>query len=337
MHHPANKSSSLPVHDERRPLIVPSSSAHPTQLQHETPTEGYRAIDESHLPLSQGNRSKHDSNNNDEEFSSSDTESDSSSTDSTPSDPISSLSGTELLLEQGSNPPPAHRRSHHRSSQSGRRRKMVLAVTAQLGLVVFFGTLASVIFKAPWVYPYSWHPICMGLYGFVATEAILILQPPEKSSEKKLARTLHGLFHTLALVLSLCGFTAIYVNKDRLQKPHFHTNHALFGCTTVSLFFLQVVFGIAVAYGPRALFAWIGHARITRIHRISGYISIGLLWSTLWLGVLTNWMKNNFDHEWVFALGGAMIAVGLVGQITPARLFGSSKHSHHRGGHDRSS
>lgn len=46
----------------------------------------------------------------------------------------------------------------------------MLAVVAQLGLFIYFGTLIGVLTKAPWVYPYSWHPICMGLYGFVATE-----------------------------------------------------------------------------------------------------------------------------------------------------------------------
>lgn len=46
----------------------------------------------------------------------------------------------------------------------------MLAVVAQLGLIIYFGTLIGVLTKAPWVYPYSWHPICMGLYGFVATE-----------------------------------------------------------------------------------------------------------------------------------------------------------------------
>ncbi|KAI7818236.1 eukaryotic cytochrome b561-domain-containing protein [Gamsiella multidivaricata] len=202
---------------------------------------------------------------------------------------------------------------------------MLLAVAAQLGLLVFFGTLAGATAKAPWVYPYSWHPICMGLYGFVATEAILILQPLEKASQKRTARTLHGLLHTFAFVFSLAGFVAIYANKDRLGKKHFVSNHALFGCAAMLIFFLQVVFGIAVAYGPRRIFQWIGHARIIRIHRVAGYISIAVLWSALWLSVLTNWMKRNFNHEWIFALGLGMIAVGLVGQVTPSRLFAVRK------------
>lgn len=163
------------------------------------------------------------------------------------------------------------------------------------------------------------------LYYHLHRTAILILQPVEKTSQKKTAASLHGLLQSLALVFSLAGFTAIYVNKDRLLKEHFITNHALFGCTTVFIFFFQVLFGITVAYGPRRLFQRIGQARIIRIHRVAGYVSIALLWSTLWLATLTGWIKNNFDHEWVFALAMGMIAVGLVGQITPSRLFGASR------------
>ncbi|KAG0339290.1 hypothetical protein BG000_002415 [Podila horticola] len=202
---------------------------------------------------------------------------------------------------------------------------MLLATLSQIGLFIFFGALAGAVVKAPWVYPYTWHPICMGLYGFVATEAILILQPVEKGSQKRLVRTIHGLVQILALIFSLVGFTAIYVNKDRLGKEHFHTNHALFGCTTVFIFFLQVLFGCFVGYAPRFVLQWIGHARIVRIHRIAGYVSIALLWITLWLGVLTNWMVKNFDHSWIFALGLGMLAVGLVGQITPSRLVATHK------------
>ncbi|KAF9998686.1 hypothetical protein BGZ80_005089 [Entomortierella chlamydospora] len=206
-----------------------------------------------------------------------------------------------------------------------RRIQMSLSVISQLGVLSFFGTLASVIFKAPWAYPYSWHPICMGLYGFVATEAILILQPIERASDRKTAATIHGYLQSLALIFSLIGFVAIYENKELKQKQHFHTNHAFFGCTAVFIFFFQVLFGVVIAYLPRRIFNWIGYARVVRIHRVAGYISIASLWATLWLGTLTNWMKRNFDHEWIFALALGMIAVGLVGQITPSRLYLSSK------------
>ncbi|KAI8599799.1 eukaryotic cytochrome b561-domain-containing protein [Dissophora ornata] len=320
--------------DESRPLFVSSPSAGQTEHHPRAHAQGYCTLDKLPSPLKQNSENKitinHHKNNNNNSNNISDVEdninspvADSASSSSSASS-ISSRNDGEDLEPQISSSLSSRRQSHRRASRT----RMLLSVVTQLGLLVFFGTLTGVIAKAPWAYPYSWHPICMGLYGFIATEGILILQPPNKSSQRKTSKTLHGLLHTLALILSLLGYTAIYVNKERLQKEHLRSNHGLFGCTTVLIFSLQVVFGVAVAYGPRSLFRWIGHSRIIRIHRISGYISIGLLWLTLWLSVLSNWMKRNFEHEWVFALGLGMIAVGLVGQITPARLFGAHTRTH---------
>ncbi|KAG0298376.1 hypothetical protein BGZ96_000090 [Linnemannia gamsii] len=197
----------------------------------------------------------------------------------------------------------------------------MLAVVAQLGLFIYFGTLTGVLTKAPWVYPYSWHPIFMGLYGFVATEGILLLQPSETGKQRALSRTVHGVLLSLSFVCAIIGFWAIYDNKDRKKKEHFTSNHALLGCAAVFVFALQVLFGLSIAYAPKALYRRIGQARITRIHRVAGYISIALLWGTLWLAVVTNWVKRNFNQEWIFYLGMGMLAVGLVGQITPSRLY----------------
>ncbi|KAF9435233.1 hypothetical protein BGZ76_006668 [Entomortierella beljakovae] len=88
--------------------------------------------------------------------------------------------------------------------------RMLLAVVSQLGLFIYFGALVAAMFKAPWVYPYTWHPIFMGLYGFIATEAILILQPVETASKKQSARAIHGYLQTLALIFSLVGFYSVF-------------------------------------------------------------------------------------------------------------------------------
>lgn len=125
----------------------------------------------------------------------------------------------------------------------------------------------------------------------------------------------------MSFVCAVIGFWAIYENKERKQKGHFYTNHGILGCAAVFVFALQVLFGLAVAYAPKALYRKIGQARITRIHRVTGYISIALLWGTLWLAVVTNWVKRSFNQEWIFYLGMGMVAVGLVGQITPSRLY----------------
>ncbi|KAF9304811.1 hypothetical protein BGZ74_000476 [Mortierella antarctica] len=309
--------------EERRPFASQPSSPllppHPSRSPSSSPT--YRAVDKSRNPnatVAARDPTAYDSDSDSEtniDSSSSSSLSQGQTTplvqNSTPSEetlPVSEATGSHL------------HHHHHRPHRSPLRRRvnMLLATLSQIGSFIFFGALAGAVVKAPWVYPYSWHPICMGLYGFVATEV-------EKSSQKRLARTIHGLVQILALIFSLVGFAAIYVNKDRLGKEHFHTNHALFGCTTVFIFFLQVLFGCFVGYAPRSVLQWIGQARIIRIHRIAGYVSIALLWITLWLGVLTNWMVKNFDHSWIFALGLGMLAVGLVGQITPSRLVAPRK------------
>ncbi|KAF9930771.1 hypothetical protein FBU30_011307 [Linnemannia zychae] len=337
MHHPSTNNHSSGEEDESSPLFIPSSSSATTvpstpHTKNHTPSSStssspkYQAISRS---LSPGKNkqacSPSDPNldRNHAEYSLPDSGSGSgsgSSTSSSSSEDEEELVATDHNQLQHSNP----LRHHHHHPRHTRIQKM-LAILAQLGLLVYFGTLVGVIAKAPWVYPYSWHPICMGLYGFIATEGILLLQPTEKGKQRVLARTVHGCLLSLALLSAIIGFVAIYVNKDRLGKVHFHTNHALLGSTAVFVFALQVLFGLAVAYAPRSLFRKIGHARITRIHRISGYISITLVWGTLWLAVVTNWVKKNFDHEWIFYLGLGMVAVGLVGQITPSRLYVASR------------
>ncbi|KAF9215827.1 hypothetical protein BGZ59_000191 [Podila verticillata] len=316
--------------EERRPFAAQSSSPSSSPRHPRSPSSSptYQAVDKSR-PNANTTASDPAAYESD---SDSETNIDSSSSSSPSRGQTTPLvqdtpSEETLSISEATGSHRNHHHHHHRPHRSPLRRRvtMLLATLSQIGLFIFFGALAGAVVKAPLVYPYSWHPICMGLYGFVATEAILILQPVEKGSQKRLARTIHGLVQILAMIFSLLGFTAIYVNKDLLGKEHFHTNHALFGCTTVFIFFLQVLFGCFVGYAPRSVLQWIGQARIVRIHRIAGYVSIALLWITLWLGVLTNWMVKNFDHSWIFALGLGMLAVGLVGQITPSRLVATRK------------
>ncbi|KAF9572076.1 hypothetical protein BGW38_008552, partial [Lunasporangiospora selenospora] len=136
------------------------------------------------------------------------------------------------------------RRRHH-----GQRRawQLFLATFSQIGLFLFFGTLIAVLFKAPWEQPYSWHPILMGLYGFLSTEAILFLQPLEKRTHKKLAATIHGIVQILSFIFSVGGFVAIWANKNKKNKPHLTSNHAIYGTAAMAIFFFQIVFGLLIA------------------------------------------------------------------------------------------
>ncbi|KAF9975184.1 hypothetical protein BGZ73_001257 [Actinomortierella ambigua] len=200
------------------------------------------------------------------------------------------------------------------------RMRQVAYVIAQLGLVLFFGTLTSVIVKAPWAYPYSWHPILMGLFGLLATEAVLVLQPKELARHKRRLKTVHAVAHGATLLLVIFGFWAVYANKSMQNKIHFKSYHAWWGMAAMVMIFVQVIFGILVGYYPR-LFRNYGQPRVMRLHRVLGYVSIALLWVTLWLGTITNWMNRNFDKPWIMNLATTMVAIGMVAGITPDRLF----------------
>ncbi|KAF9159722.1 hypothetical protein DFQ26_006222 [Actinomortierella ambigua] len=200
------------------------------------------------------------------------------------------------------------------------RMRQVAFVISQLGLLLFFGTLTAVIVKAPWAYPYSWHPILMGLFGLLATEAILVLQPKELARHRRSLKTVHAVLHGVTLVLLTVGFWAVYANKTMQNKIHFKSNHAWWGLATMFSIFVQLVFGVLVGYYPRLLRNF-GQPRVLRMHRVFGYISIALLWVTLWLGTITNWMNRNFDKPWIMNLATTMVAIGMVAGITPDRLF----------------
>ncbi|KAG0343088.1 hypothetical protein BG004_005486 [Podila humilis] len=344
--------------EERRPLAPSSSSSSlrprsssPLPQQQQQPSRSssasstYQSIVDK---TSQANRGPiadpivydSDSSDTNDNYDSTNTASSSSSAaqtseQTTPLVQASHTSSETALLPTATldaEAPRAHHHHHHhrhRRSALCRRIMIGLVTLSQLGLAIFYGALAVAVAKSPWVYPYSWHPIFMGLYGFVATESILILQPVQKASQKRLARTIHGLVQIAALVFALVGLVAIYVNKERKGKAHFYTNHGIYGCTAIFVFFAQTLFGCFVGYAPRSVLQRCigGQARIVRIHRVVGYFSIGLMWLALWLAVYTNWMVRNFNYPYIFALGLSMLSVGLVGQVTPSRLWSRSKSS----------
>ena len=62
-------------------------------------------------------------------------------------------------------------------------------------------------------------------YTAVMGEAILMARTAAGTAGDRKARSslllLHGLFQAIACVLAAAGFAAIYINKERLGKPHF--------------------------------------------------------------------------------------------------------------------
>eukprot|EP00873_Tetraselmis_striata_P023085 jgi/Tetstr1/443349/TSEL_031364.t1 len=132
----------------------------------------------------------------------------------------------------------------------------------------------SVAFWAPRVL-FAWHPLCMSL-AFLAlmTEGLLRavdFRPLEKSA-RVAAIQRHGLVQGAALVLLAAGYYAIYLNKERLGKPHLTSYHSKFGLATALLTVGSALGGVLsfrklglIEYVPEHL-----HATIKGAHRKAG-------------------------------------------------------------------
>lgn len=164
-------------HEERRPFAAQSSSPSSSPRHPRSPSSSpsYQAVDKSRPNTTTTTTTTSDPAAY-ESDSDSETDIDSSSSSSSPSrgqtTPLVQGTPSEETLAVSEATGSHRNHHHHRPHRSPLRRRviMLLATLSQIGLFIFFGALAGAVVKAPWVYPYSWHPICMGLYGFVATE-----------------------------------------------------------------------------------------------------------------------------------------------------------------------
>jgi len=163
--------------EERRPFAAQSSSPPPSSSRHprsssSSPT--YQAVDKSRLntTTTTSDPAAYESDSDSETNIDSSSSSSLSRGQTTPLVQNTTSEETLLASEATGAHSNHYHHHHHRPHQSPLRRRvtMLLATLSQIGLFIFFGALAGAVVKAPWVYPYSWHPICMGLYGFVATE-----------------------------------------------------------------------------------------------------------------------------------------------------------------------
>lgn len=100
--------------------------------------------------------------------------------------------------------------------------------------------------------------------------------------------------------------------------------HAYFGVATLSYLFVQLVFGIVIAYVP-ALFGGTAQAKaLWKYHRVSGYLLLILVWITAELGTHAEFMVDNFPRPnllWLYWVSLVLVAVG-IGKRTDITKWG---------------
>ncbi|KAL0081689.1 eukaryotic cytochrome b561-domain-containing protein [Phycomyces blakesleeanus] len=133
---------------------------------------------------------------------------------------------------------------------------------------------------------FLYHPILMVGTMIFITEGIALLQAPTlPASAHKQRKTWHGYFQAIGLIVIEAGFTAIYVTKDRNNKPHFSTIHGQLGVMCVMWFTAQAIFGSILAYFPRLVGNISQKKQYWNWHRQGGYVLLGLMWITSQTGV----------------------------------------------------
>lgn len=90
--------------------------------------------------------------------------------------------------------------------------------------------------------------------------------------------------------------------------------HAYFGIFTFSFLFVQLLFGIVIAYAP-VVVGGTPHAKsLWKYHRISGYVLLVLIWATAQLGAHADFMVDNFPKPkllWLYWVSLALVAIGI--------------------------
>lgn len=90
-----------------------------------------------------------------------------------------------------------------------------------LGLLVFSASVLNVILYHVPFSLFSYHPLLILIALVACTEGIAFIQVVPVVSSKK--RTLHIVLQSIAFTAMAFGFSVIYENKARNDRPHFTT------------------------------------------------------------------------------------------------------------------
>jgi len=105
-----------------------------------------------------------------------------------------------------------------------------------LGALAFQGKLN--VFSGS---PFPWHPICMTLAFLLLPVASIVYKSPKLGGGGKANTITHGNIMSGAAVVGLAGWYAIYLNKERMGKPHLTSYHSYTGVACLGFFVMGAV------------------------------------------------------------------------------------------------
>lgn len=142
---------------------------------------------------------------------------------------------------------------------------------------------------------FSWHPICMTVAFMLLLLQAIVVFSPESSLFPTTARPekvqLHWILHAFGLFSAVCGFGAVYLNKEIHERRHFASWHGTFGLVTVLGSFGVALGGLCAKYS-QTFKRLIKPADLKMIHATGGMIIFLLAMTTVCLAFFSNYLKN---------------------------------------------
>ncbi|XP_063708170.1 transmembrane reductase CYB561D2-like [Culicoides brevitarsis] len=170
---------------------------------------------------------------------------------------------------------------------------------------------------------FSFHPIFMAVgYLVLMFQAILSMSDLNCWTAKlnyKQRVTFHWILQAASLSCITIGFVAIFVNKVRLGKEHFHTLHAIFGLITYILTIIVACGGIWTKYSFQ-LRKYLKPVYVKINHSLMGVVVFGLGITTACLGVYSKWFLKVSTTDMQLPLVTAMILCALYVSYKPMEL-----------------
>ncbi|GAB1313266.1 hypothetical protein MFIFM68171_03476 [Madurella fahalii] len=189
---------------------------------------------------------------------------------------------------------------------------------AQAGAVALLAIVWVAVFTHPRLPLVSPHPLLQSLGLFVATQAVLLLQPTTHTFPTTKVRGQRGHFalHVLSFLLFAAGTAVIETNKHVNGLAHFHSLHAYLGVTTATLLFVQYLFGVSIWLVP-AVWGGLDKAKqLWRYHRYFGYAVLVLLLATVASAAETDYSKAVLGIKlWSVLVAEVLIVAGVFPRV----------------------
>lgn len=174
---------------------------------------------------------------------------------------------------------------------------------------------------------FSWHPTCMSVaFVLLLLQAIVIFSPESSltpTSPKPEKVQLHWILHLFGLVSAVCGFGAVYLNKEMNNRKHFVSWHSKFGFATMVGVLCAIIGGLMAKYSLN-LRNWIRPINMKLYHATAGMLVFLCAMTTVALATYSNWFHNRFGKTgWVGRIclwAPIILAVCVARQVTQSYL-----------------